>query len=137
MADDRGPLLAIGYRLEPVRRNAERDQHGLHRVGAAGAQGKVILPRAALVGVPLDREGPGRAGGDRPGEAFDPRPHVGAHCPAIGVEQDRLAGEPVIGQRTQFATPHSTFANAAATANTGIAAFASGTAFAGRRIRAG
>ena len=49
------PLLAIGDRQHAIWRDAERDQIVLDRIGPAVAQRQVVLARAALVGVTLDR----------------------------------------------------------------------------------
>src|SRR6202000_2919462 len=47
-------LLAVGDGLETAGRHAEADEIFLHRVGAAGAEGEVVLARAALVAMAFD-----------------------------------------------------------------------------------
>src|SRR5271154_17616 len=50
------PLLAIGDRLESLRRHAQRHQRRLGRVGSPLAERQIVLSRPALVTMPLDGE---------------------------------------------------------------------------------
>src|SRR5262244_333788 len=50
------PLLAVGDRLDAVGIDAERDEIILHGVGATLAERQVVLARAALVAMALDRD---------------------------------------------------------------------------------
>src|SRR5262249_31593082 len=54
-ADHRRTLLAVADGRDAIRRDAERDEHVLHRLGAALAEREVVLPRAALVAMTFDR----------------------------------------------------------------------------------
>src|ERR1700686_3928772 len=49
-------LLAVADGLNTITANSSLDERVLHRVRAAGAEGKVIFGRAALVAVSLDRD---------------------------------------------------------------------------------
>src|SRR5579883_671508 len=55
-ADHRRTLLAVADRRHAIRRDAERDEHVLHRGGATLAESQVVLARAALVAMAFDRD---------------------------------------------------------------------------------
>src|SRR5689334_2078861 len=56
VADCHRTLLAVGDGAHAVCRDSLRDHEVAHRIGATGTESEVVLARAALVGVALDRE---------------------------------------------------------------------------------
>src|SRR6185312_7289773 len=93
-AEHGGTLLAVADRLDAVGRDAQRHQRIAYRRRAALAEGEVVLARAALVAMTLDRHRHVRIFLQPLGLTLQRGPALGLDRRLVEVEEDAVAAAP-------------------------------------------